>query len=253
MRAASSRAAPAATSSLNNMRLLVTRPEPDNERTAALLRARGHEVLLAPLLRIEAIHDADLGAGPFAGILLTSANGARALAAHARRPELLALPVLGVGRTSAEAARQAGFADAASADGDGGDLVRLAVARFAGNTRPLLYVAGEDRARDLPGELARHGLMLRTVVAYRAAGVTEFPPAVRAELGAGRVDGVLHFSRRSVEAYLACAAGAFKAAISPAHYCLSERAAEPLRAAGATKVQVAPQPEEAKLLGLITP
>lgn len=234
------------------MRLLVTRPEPDNERTAALLRARGHEVLLAPLLRIETIPGADLGPGPFAGILLTSANGARALAMHPRRPELLALPVLGVGRSSAEAARQAGFADAASADGDGGDLVRLAAMRFAGNSLPLLYVAGEDRARDLPAELARQGLALRTVVAYRAAAATEFPPAVQAELGAGRIDAVLHFSRRSVETYLACAAGALKPAITPAHYCLSERAAAPLRAAGATKVQVAPQPEEAKLLALIT-
>ena len=32
------------------MRLLVTRPEPDGERTAEKLRARGCEVLLAPLL-----------------------------------------------------------------------------------------------------------------------------------------------------------------------------------------------------------
>ena len=36
------------------MRLLITRPEPDNERTAAVLRAQGHDVLLAPLLHIEA-------------------------------------------------------------------------------------------------------------------------------------------------------------------------------------------------------
>jgi uroporphyrinogen-III synthase len=31
---------------------LVTRPQPEAERTAARLRARGHEVLLLPLLRI---------------------------------------------------------------------------------------------------------------------------------------------------------------------------------------------------------
>src|SRR4051794_34173977 len=34
-------------------RLLVARPEPDGARTAAALRAGGHEVVLAPLLRIE--------------------------------------------------------------------------------------------------------------------------------------------------------------------------------------------------------
>ena len=37
------------------MRLLVTRPEPDGERTAQALRARGHAVVLAPLLRTEPV------------------------------------------------------------------------------------------------------------------------------------------------------------------------------------------------------
>ena len=64
------------------MRLLVTRPEPDNERTAAELRARGHEVMLAPMLRVEPVIDADLGTGPWAAVLITSANGARAIAPH---------------------------------------------------------------------------------------------------------------------------------------------------------------------------
>jgi len=37
------------------MRLLVTRPEPDNERTAAALRSMGHAVVLSPLLHIETV------------------------------------------------------------------------------------------------------------------------------------------------------------------------------------------------------
>src|SRR3954463_8381216 len=114
------------------MRLLVTRPEPDNERTAATLRAKGYDVMLAPMLRIEAVPNVDLGAPSWSGVLLTSANGARALAAHPRRGELLVLPVLAVGRASAEVARASGFADVTSADGDADDLVRRAAARFAG-------------------------------------------------------------------------------------------------------------------------
>ena len=41
---------------------LVTRPQADSERTAAALRARGHEVLVAPLLRVEPVA-ADLSGG----------------------------------------------------------------------------------------------------------------------------------------------------------------------------------------------
>lgn len=230
------------------MRLLLTRPEPDNERTASALRAQGHEVVLAPLLHIEAVADADLGAGSWAAILITSANGARALASHRRRSELLACPVLAVGRSSAEAARAAGFADVTSADGDAEDLARLAARRFAGSPQPLLYLAGEDRS----GELAVPGVTVRTVVVYRAAKAERFPIAARAALERGGIDGVLHFSRRSAESYLDCARDIIGPALGPAHYCMSARAAEPLRLAGATRIRVAARPDEASLLALVS-
>ena len=37
------------------MAILVTRPQPDDEATAANLRARGFEVLKAPMLRFEPV------------------------------------------------------------------------------------------------------------------------------------------------------------------------------------------------------
>ena len=234
------------------MRLLVTRPEPDNERTAAALRAKGHDVMLAPMLRIEAIADADLGAPPWAGVLLTSANGARALAAHVRRGELLALPVLAVGRASADVARAAGFSDVVSAGGDADDLVRLAAARFAGLRLPLFYAAGEDRSRDLAGALSAKGVAVHTVVLYRAVAANEFSSEVRTALMQSRIDGVLHFSRRSVESYLACSQTIQREALTPTHYCLSERAAEPLRLAGAARIAVSAHPDEASLMAQIS-
>ena len=205
--------------------------------------------MLAPLLRIEVVADADLGMALWAAILLTSANGARAIADHPRRAELIALPVLTVGRSSADAARAGGFADVTSADGDADDLARLTARRFTGARQPLLYLAGEDRS----GELAVPGLAVRTVVVYRAAKSKKFPPAVRTALEQGDIDGVLHFSRRSVESYLDCGRDLGGPVLKPKHYCLSARAAEPLRHAGATQVHVATQPDEASLLALVMP
>jgi uroporphyrinogen-III synthase len=235
------------------MRLLLTRPEPDNARTAAALRARGHQVMLAPLLHIEPVADADLGPPPFAAVLLTSANGARAAAAHPRRNELLTLPALAVGRASAEAARAAGFSDVESAEGDGGDLVRLAAARLSGARHPLLYLAGEDRSRDLANDLAAAGLSVRTVTVYRAAKAAALPGDVQGALTAGRIDGVLHFSRRSAEAYVECSRNLGALALAPEHLCLSAGAAKPLRRAGAARIRVAAHPDEASLLALVAP
>src|SRR5262249_47599985 len=134
--------------SCDRMRLLVTRPQHDGERTAARLRARGHEVTLAPLLYIDAV-DVELPREPLSAVVITSATAARPIARHPRRETLPALPAFTVGRHTAEAARAAGFREVECADGDTDDLAALLRARFNEQSAPLLYLAGEDRAGDL--------------------------------------------------------------------------------------------------------
>src|SRR6185437_9861090 len=104
------------------MRVVVTRPLADSERTAAALRARGHEVLVAPLLHVEPV-TTDFSGG-WGGIIITSANAPGAIAGHAAREKLIKLPLFAVGQRSADAARQAGFLNVTSAGGDVRDLVR---------------------------------------------------------------------------------------------------------------------------------
>jgi uroporphyrinogen-III synthase len=229
------------------MRIVVTRPQEDAERTAAVLRARGHEVLVAPLLRLEPVK-ADLRLN-WGGIIITSAHAASAIAVHPARKELIKLRLFAVGQRSAEAARAVGFTDVTSAGGDVRDLVRTLVARRADAQAPLLYLAGEDRARDLIEELAARGIAAEMAVVYRAA-IVEFPPALTAALRDGAVDAVLHYSKRSAEGYLAGAAQAqvSRQALKARHICLSAQIAAPLVAAGAADVVVAPRPDEAALI-----
>src|SRR5215831_9514094 len=112
-----------------------------------------------PLLRIEPIADAELGASPWAAVLFTSANAVRAVAAHRRFGELVDLPVYTVGRRTQAAAAAAGFGSVISADGDVDDLVRLITSQPPASNLglPLLYCAGEDLAGDLAGALQLHG------------------------------------------------------------------------------------------------
>ena len=235
------------------MRLLVTRPGDDAERTAGALRARGHLPVPVPLLAIEFCAPAELAAGRFAAVVMTSANAARAIASHPHRAALVALPLFTVGAHTAEVARDTGFATVTSADGGWPDLARLVAARLAGTREPLLYLAAEQRAGDLAGALAAHDLTVETVVVYRAVANPSLARDLRAAL-ADRLDGVLHYSRRSAQAFLtaARAAGLIDAALAPTHYCLSSEVAAPLRAAGAARVAVAPRPDEAALIELLS-
>src|SRR5450755_2617220 len=116
------------------MRLALTRPLDDSERTATALRVRGHEVLVAPLMQVEPVA-ADIRSS-WAAVIVTSANAPGAIAAHPARAALIKLPVFAVGRRSAEACRQAGFTDVATAGSDLRDLVRLIVERRADATGP---------------------------------------------------------------------------------------------------------------------
>jgi uroporphyrinogen-III synthase len=234
------------------MRLLVTRPEPDAERTAAALRERGHFVFVAPLLSIEAVDNAEIGPGPFTAILVTSANAAPAIVRHPRFAQLRALPVFAVGGRSAETMRTVGFADVTSANGDVGDLAALVAERLKRGAS-LLYLTGADRAGDLAGALSGRGLAVRSIIIYRAVPAPSFPPVIVAAVSDG-IDGVLHFSRRSAETYVnaADAAGLAENALkNQIHFCLSAQVAEALQQAGAADIRIAPEPSEAALLALV--
>lgn len=233
------------------MRVLITRPQSDAERTAAALRACGHTAILAPLLYVQPIAEAEIGAGPWSAILVTSANAAQAITLHAMRDKLLRVPVFAVGERSVHTMRAAGFSSFASANGGVGELAHLVTARVPPPGR-LLYLAGEDRAGDLAAALRANGLEVETVVVYRAIAVEHFPQAAAAALTSG-LDCVLHYSRRSAEVYIKAArrSGMLAKALTPTHCCLSAQVAEPLAAAGAAKINVAPVPNETALLALI--
>src|SRR5262245_46633664 len=226
------------------MRIVVTRPQADGERTATALEALGHEVLVAPLMRIEPV--AAALAGTWSAIVITSANALQAAAA----PEFKRLPVFAIGSRTAEAARQAGFATVNAANGDTKDLVRLIAVGSAGAKAPLLYLAGEDRAGGLVAELATQGFRAEMKIVYRAVA-EPFPSVLAAALDAGDVDAVLHFSRRSAELFLegARTSGVAGPAEDVRHLCLSAQVAEPL--AGASRIIVAPRPEESALIALL--
>ena len=205
-----------------------------------------------PLLRIEPIRHAELGAGPWVAVVFTSANAVRAVAAHRRFSELADLPVYTVGRRTQAEAAAAGFTAIISADGDVSALVSLIASKPPVANSPLLYCAGEDRAGDLAGALRLHGLRVETALVYRASMVAELTPDVRAAFAAGAIDAVLHYSARTAAAFVAAAmAGIGDLSIQTRHLCLSAQVAAPLAAAGTKAIEVASEANEQALLALI--
>ena len=240
------------------MAVLVTRPASDNDRSATALRARGFDVLLAPMLRFEPVALPDEAGRDAAAVIVTSSNALRAAAPQLARSALLTLPLFAVGEHTAAAARQAGFTQVMSADGDAGALRDL-VTRERANGRikadaPLLYLAGADISRDLAGELAGRGFEVITQTVYRMAPVTTLPRDVCDAFAKNAITAVLHYSRRSAAAFVAAirADGVEISALAVPHCCMSANVAEVLREAGATQVTIAAHPNENDMLEGLT-
>jgi uroporphyrinogen-III synthase len=232
------------------MAVLVTRPHPDDETTAASLRARGFEVLKAPMLRFEPVAFSDDEDANYGAVIVTSANALRGIAPHLANSRLLKLPLFAVGEHTASAARNAGFATVIPADGGAAglrDLVLASVkAKELKKASPLLYLAGADLARDLSGELGERGFTVVTHTTYRMSPVASLPGEVCDAFVANGIEAVLHYSRRSARAFLeaARAGGVEISALAIPQCCISAAVASVVRDAGASQVMVAASPDE---------
>jgi uroporphyrinogen-III synthase len=236
------------------MAVLVTRPQPDDEATAAALRARGFEVLTAPMLRFEPVAFQDDTDAAYGAVIVTSANALRGIEPHIENSRLLKLPLFAVGERTAATARSAGFGNVISADGDAAGLRDCVLAsvktKELKKASPLLYLAGADLARDLAGELGERGFTVVTHTTYRMAAVSSLPREICDAFAIHRIEAVLHYSRRSARAFLeaARAGGVEISALAIPQCCISAQVATVVRDAGATQVVVAATPDENALL-----
>jgi uroporphyrinogen-III synthase len=234
------------------LRLLVTRPEPEASLLAERLVALGHQVLIQPLMQIVLAGEPPSLDKPTA-IIVTSRNGVRGLASWRAARNWRAVPVYAIGVATGGAARDAGFADVRVAQGDAAALAGFIRADFGARRGRLLYAAARDRSTDLAALLP--GLSVTTVEAYRGEAVTGLDEPVRAEIAAGRIDGVLLYSRRTAKIFrdLVARARIDRGLGRTTLYVLSDQVAQPLAGLQCAGVRVAAHPDEPSLLALLDP
>jgi uroporphyrinogen-III synthase len=234
------------------MRLLLTRSEPEAAETAAELRARGHEVIVEPMLEIvfEPMPEA---LPPPSGLIVSSKNGVRALASWPDAKKWHALPLFAVGDETAEAAREEGFRDVRSASGTSEELAKLVKRDFPPAKGLLLYVAAAERTPTLELRLSEAGYDLATAVAYRARPAAALRPETAEAIGSGSVQGIVLFSRRAAEALreLLPRTGLRLAVRDMDVFALSEKTAGGFGGVAARSIKIAPHADAESLLRLI--
>ena len=233
------------------MRVLVTRPGADGAALAEALTDRGIESLHEPLFTVQNLDGPELNISDIKAILVTSANGVRALA---ERTSVRDIPIYAVGDATGTASRDAGFVQVHSASGDVEDLATLVIDMLDPKDGPLLHVAGSLVAGDLGGSLKSAGFICRREVLYEIHEAKSLSPTAVAALKDGGIGAVLLYSPRTAETFMQLIRKSrlVRACKDVAVICLSKAVAERINDLTWKAVLVADQPTQDSLLDVLS-
>lgn len=232
------------------MRVLITRPREDAEELARELRQRGLTPVLAPLLTIHRRAGMVPRLDGVQALLLTSANGARALAAATDNRDL---PVYAVGDATARAAAGLGFTAVESAGGEVEDLAGLVSDSLDPKAGALYHAAGTWLAGDLAGCLREKGFTVIRESLYEAAAASRLPAGAKDGLAGGSLDLALFFSPRTAAAFvtLVLEAGLASACERVTAYALSQAVCDALSGLPWRAIDIASRPDQESLLAAV--
>jgi len=228
------------------MRVLITRPEEDAARIAEILKSRGHAPVIAPLLQTNFHDGPDVALDGVQAILVTSANGVRALVRRSQRRDI---PLFAVGPQTDEEARAHGFKTVRNANGDSKALAAATLEWAAPEKGALLHVKGAEADGTLAALLKAQGFDVRARVLYDVADIG-LPERARSQLAHRKIDAALFFSARSAGVFKAAVAGLPLETVTAV--CISAATAQALASLAFRSVRVASQPNQDALLDCLS-
>ena len=181
------------------MRILVTRSGTEGAALLSLLNENGWESLHEPLLTINMREDLDIGINDVQAFLATSSNGVEALCNY--KPDLR-IPLYAVGNATASTARELGFKQVHSADGNVDALAKLAIDSLDPEKGPIYHAAGSVQAGNLKETLEKAGFECRREILYETKPIKSFSPETIAAIKGGGINTVLLYSPRTAETFV---------------------------------------------------
>jgi uroporphyrinogen-III synthase len=198
--------------SLAGRTIVVTRPAEQSRRLVRALERRGARVLVAPTIRLAPARSAaltaalaDLAAGRFEWIIVTSAATVDVLLGRLASPRHVRARVAAIGDGTAAAFRRWSRRDP---DLQPATFTTAALARaFPRGSGRVLCARADVAPAGLEDALARKGWDPVRVDAYRTVFVGSLPPGVRLALRRDEVDAVTFTSASTVRGFTAAAKG----------------------------------------------
>tara|TARA_B100001173_G_scaffold306055_1_gene312324 strand:- start:518 stop:1216 length:699 start_codon:yes stop_codon:yes gene_type:complete len=153
------------------MHILLTRPLEDCHEMILKFQSLGHQISHLPLISIESLNYESLNYSNFKGVVFTSSNAIKFLDYKNIDKKISCFCV---GNATEKKARNVGFQNVFSADGNVDNLKELILRNFNCSDGQLLYVSGEIVFGNLDKQLVAEGYNVKRIINYRANSIEKY-------------------------------------------------------------------------------
>ena len=181
------------------MHILFTRPLIDCSDMILKFKSLGHQVSHLPLLNIEKMNYEEINFSDYGGIIFTSANAVKFLDLKKLDKNIICFCV---GDLTEKKARNFGFQNTISAEGNVLNLKELILQNYKFKNKPLLYISGEIISADLDQQLINEGYIVKRIINYRVSHNENFDQNFINELKLNIPDIVYIYSQNSASSFL---------------------------------------------------
>ncbi|WP_435085852.1 uroporphyrinogen-III synthase [Candidatus Pelagibacter bacterium nBUS_33] len=181
------------------MHILLTRPLEDCSEMILKFKSLGHQVSHLPLLSIDKINYDQIDFSNYGGIIFTSANAVKFLNLKQIDKKIFCFCV---GNATEKKARESGFQNVITAEGNVNNLKELVLQNFNQKDGGLIYVSGEVVSTDLDQQLIKEGYKIDRVINYKTTHNQKFDGKFVTDLELNIPDMVYIYSQNSAQSFL---------------------------------------------------
>lgn len=171
--------------------ILLTRPLLDSFNTRNILRKYGYKVYIEPVFTIKYLNP-DISTHEFDVVLSTSKNSVKAFSQICKVDDF---PIITVGNSTMQAAKNLGFSDIISADSNVDGLISFIKAHYSSAIK-FLYIRGQEVSCDLKKRLSEEDFNVREVVLYKTIIKRSLTNRCKNLLLDGKIGSVAFFPHR---------------------------------------------------------
>ena len=181
------------------MHILLTRPLEDCYEMILKFKSLGHLVSHLPLIEVVKLNYDQIDYSKFDGIIFTSRNAIKFLDTKNLDKKKICFCV---GNATEKKARETGFQNIISAEGNVNNLKELILQNFHYSNGKLLYVSGEIISSNLDQYLTSEGYTIKRVVNYQTKHIQKIDNNFIENLKLKMPDLVYIYSQNSASSFL---------------------------------------------------